>query len=339
MRVLVTGGTGFTGSHCAAALIEQGHEVRLFVRNPQKIAAALGPLGIHRVDHVAGDLLDPASIRRAVEGCDAVVHAAGMYSDDQRREKELHAANAVATECLFNEALRAQLDPIVYTSSLIVVYPPAGSMLSAGDPVRDHAAAYAKSKSAAERMVRRLQETGAPIVSIYPGNVHGPLDPTLGQNAQNVMRYLRKGFVLVTAGGLPSVDVRDLARLCVRIMEPGRGPRRYMFGGPYISNAEMAEILCRLTGRRLRRVTIPAPVLRGLGRLGDLARAVLGVQPQLSYDAAVFLTRCVPCDNSRAAAELGVTPRPAEQSVRDMLRWMYEAGVLTADDVGDLARP
>jgi nucleoside-diphosphate-sugar epimerase len=336
VRILVTGGTGFIGCHCVAALRQSGHEPRLLVRDSAKLERALAPLGVREVEHVIGDIKDEQAVRRALEDCDAAVHAAGMFSDDPRDAAQLQATNVRGTELVLTEAVRAKLDPIIHLSSMIVVFPPSGRSLSAEDPVGQPRSAYTRSKAAAERVSRRLQESGAPVVAIYPGNVHGPFDPTLGQNAQNVMRYLTSGWILVTEGGLPTVDVRDVARLCAAALEPGRGPRRYMLGGPFIRNDELAELLCRLTGRKLRRVHVPGRLLRGAGRLLDGLNA-FGLYSPLSYEAAWFLTRALPCDDARAAEDLGVTARPAVESLRDMLRWMYETGALTAEAVGALA--
>jgi uncharacterized protein YbjT (DUF2867 family) len=86
MRVLVTGGTGFVGSHTVAALVERGHEVRLLVRAVQRVAPALAPLGLQAadLDTVVGDVTDPAAVEQAVRGCETVVHAASVYAFDSR---------------------------------------------------------------------------------------------------------------------------------------------------------------------------------------------------------------------------------------------------------------
>ena len=165
MRVLVTGATGFIGCHTVAALLAAGHEIRALVRDPSKLAGVLTPLGIDGVDTAVGSILDRHSLRAAMLGCDAVVHAAGMFSDDSRLSDAMHATNVVGTETVLDEAVRAALDPIVHVSSMVVVFPPQGERLSAEDPVREHRLAYPRSKSAAERTVRRFQETGAPVVS------------------------------------------------------------------------------------------------------------------------------------------------------------------------------
>jgi len=84
MRILVTGGTGFVGSHTIAALVRNGHEVKLLVRAPERIVPALELLGVKECPYVVGDVTDSEAVERAMEGCDAVVHAASVYSLDPR---------------------------------------------------------------------------------------------------------------------------------------------------------------------------------------------------------------------------------------------------------------
>jgi nucleoside-diphosphate-sugar epimerase len=98
MRVLVTDGTGFVGSHTVAAIARSGHELRLLVRRPGQVPASLGPLGVSVTDIVGGDVLDEDVVSRAVEGCDAVVHAAAVYSVDPRRAQEMRRTDARAAE-------------------------------------------------------------------------------------------------------------------------------------------------------------------------------------------------------------------------------------------------
>lgn len=80
MRVLVTGGTGFVGCHSVAALVSQGHQVRLLVRSRDRVARSLSPLGVADVESVAGDVTEPRSVAEAMAGCDAALHAAAVYS-------------------------------------------------------------------------------------------------------------------------------------------------------------------------------------------------------------------------------------------------------------------
>jgi len=126
MKVLVTGGTGFVGSHSVKAIQDAGHEVRLLVRSPERIAPALDPLGVPAPEHVVGDVTDPESVRRAVEGCDAVLHAAAVFTYDARKNREMLDVNARATEAVLGTARDAGLDPIVHVSSYVALIPRAG---------------------------------------------------------------------------------------------------------------------------------------------------------------------------------------------------------------------
>src|SRR5262245_37555068 len=125
LLVLVTGGTGYVGSHSIAALARTGHRIRVLARSPERIPAALEPLGIDGVETALGDVTDPAAVERALEGCDAVLHAASVYSLDARRAEEMTSVNVRGTEIVLGTAHRLGLDPIVYVSSELALLPPA----------------------------------------------------------------------------------------------------------------------------------------------------------------------------------------------------------------------
>src|SRR5512133_2179281 len=150
MRVLVTGGTGFVGCHTVAALLADGHQVRLLVRNRQRIAPALGPLGITEVDAVVGDVTNPATVQQAMEGCQAVVHAASVYSWDPRRAAVMAHTNPTGTNIVLGAAQRQGLDPIIYVSSVGVFWPTTTTRLTAGSLLGAGIGPYTRSKLAAE---------------------------------------------------------------------------------------------------------------------------------------------------------------------------------------------
>lgn len=337
MRVLVTGGTGFVGCHTVAALAEQGHDVRLLVRRPERIERALTPLGVEELDYVVGDVTDAESVKRAVDGCDAIVHAAAIFTLDRRRDEEVMRVNVRGSEIVFDAAIAAALDPIVYVSSVSALFPPDGANVGPDERVKTPKDVYARSKAMAEGIAREHQAQGRPVVCVYPGAVWGPFDPTLADGIEVIMGFVKQGYIPVTPGGIPVVDVRDLASLHLAALQPGMGPRRFMFGGNFMNNAELTDILNSVTGNKLRKLYVPGPVIRAIGWLGDVLRRGAGINIGLTYEATLTLTYGVPCDDTRVAEEFGLRCRPAAETLADTLRWMHANGILERKHVGRLA--
>lgn len=330
MRVLVTGGTGFVGSHSVKALIDAGHEVRMMVRAPERIRPALGPLGVDAPEHVVGDVTHPAAVRRALDGCDAVLHAANVYSLKHGRAGEMATTNPRSTELMLGTARELGLDPIVHVSSYVALLPPSDSgPLHADSPLGQPAGPYARSKVASERIARRLQDEGAPVVITRPGAVWGPHDPHVGESAQIARAVLRGQMPVSLPGPMALVDVRDVAAAHAAVMEAGRGPRRYMVVAQDISFAEIIGAVRRATGRRIPAVPLPErPLRRALGKRTSVPGPLEG--PWLTLQQAR-------CDSSASEATLGVRLRPAEDSIRDTVRWLYAGGHVTAKQAGRIA--
>jgi dihydroflavonol-4-reductase len=169
MRVLVTGGTGFVGSHSVAALVSRGHQVRLLVRSRDRVAHSLSPLGVADVESVGGDVTAPQSVEEAMAGCGAVLHAAAVYSLDRRAAPRVRETNVRAAEIVLGAAVRMGLDPVVHVSSYVALLPPEkpGAVLTTDSPVTRPGGAYCRSKAESEQIARRYQDQGAPVVIVY----------------------------------------------------------------------------------------------------------------------------------------------------------------------------
>ena len=336
MRVLVTGGTGFTGSHTVAALVAAGHQVRLLVRDPTKVHAAFEPHGFVPTDLVVGDMTDEAAVDEALTGCDGVVHTAAVVDLRRTAAKLVETTNVRGVELVVGGAARRGLASIVHVSSLAVFFTPGGPPLEPSLPIAPGTTAYARSKAKAEVFVRRLQEQGAPIAISYPAGIVGPDDP--GPSAVNagLISFMRDMWVL-TSSGLQCVDVRDLATLHVTLLEAPAGQRRYAAATNMLSWPEMHQLCCDLTGVRTRAVTVPGAVMRAAGSLGDVVKRFRDFDFPLTRDTMEVATRWPGADTARTTRELGVTFREVADSFRDTLAWMYRAGHLTADHVGRLA--
>jgi len=335
MRVVVTGGSGFLGSHTIAALLRRGHEVRVFARSPDRVASSLDPLGVHVTDIATGDVTDRPSVETALSGCDALVHAASVYSLDPRDAEEIAATNSTGTRTVLDAAHRAGLDPIVYVSSYVAFLPASGT-LTADSQIGSAEEPYARSKAQGEAIAREAQAGGAPVTIVSPTSVWGPHDPYCGESCRLLGVLLRNRSPFVITGSLPIVDVRDVAAGLAAAIEAGKGPRRYLLGGHDTTWRELFGSLRRLTGRSLPGLPTPRPVALATGRTLDVIQRIVPGRAPFGHDAIAIATQRITTDDSRARAELGVEPLPLEQTLTDTIRWMVDAGRIPAKAAGIL---
>lgn len=338
MRVFVTGGTGFVGSHAVEALVAAGHEVRLLARDKAKVEAVLGPRGLDpgALDVVYGDMLDAASVAAGLDGCDAAIHAAASVAVTGSDNERLVAINVDGAHHVVGQAVERGLDPVVYVSTTAVFVPPTQPVITVDSPLASPRNPYGRSKVEAERFARGLQEQGKPVTIVYPGGVFGPDQPTLDAAMEGVKGAIEQAWPM-TKGGVTIVDVRDLGQIIARTIAAGQGPRRFMAGGRYLSWPEFADLTDRLTGVRCRRMVVPGPVLLGIGWALDQAKKVKRFDYPLTLDAAEFMVRMVPTDDQPTLDALGMTYRPIDETVADALRWLAATGQLRPKAAGRLA--
>lgn len=336
MRVLVTGGTGFVGGHIVAALVAAGHDVRMLVRRVEQVPVTLAPLGVSVSDVVVGDVLDRAVVDRALDGCDAVVHAAAVFTFHPKRSDEVLRTNERATELVLGGAVERGLDPVVHVSSTVALVRYGGS--GPDLPLGDLDLPYARSKIASEKIARRLQDEGASVVTVYPGGVLGPHDPYHGTTSE-MMVWLAKGLLAVyPRGGTHYVDVRDVAAVVAAAMEPGKGGRRYVVPGTHVDGDVLFGSMHRLTGRRFPHVEPPRALIAATARFADRFNRVVpeGWHFPADVEAMEMIDRDTRFDTSLTTEELGVAARPFDDTVRDMLLSLVEAGTLKPRHAGRL---
>lgn len=338
MKVLITGGTGFVGSHTVAAVVAAGHRVRLFVRNPDRIGPALSPHGLSpgAIEHAVGDVNDASAVRRALNDCDAVIHAGSAYAYALPfwRSSSLLKTNVDGTATVLRAAHEMKKDPIVYVSSSWALVQPQPAVLTEETPPDHPPEAYPRSKVQAEVIARTMQADGVPIVITYPGGVWGPHDPHWGETTQLVKDVLTGKLRLVPDGAGPFSDVRDVGRLHAAVLEPGRGPRRYLVPSHSPRFVDLVRSVIDATGRDLTVTTVPDwAILSSILPMYWL-QTVSPLRLPFSYAGAWYITRRNRFGESRAQKEFGIEPRPFEESVRDTVTWMASTGRLPSSLFG-----
>lgn len=320
MNVVVTGATGFIGSHVVARLNARGIRPRVIVRPTSNRANLSG----RDVEVVEGDLLEPATLRRALDGCEQLYHTAGFVSPRPSQRARLLRDNVQATVCLMDAAREARVPRIVYLGSTTAIGASDGPHPITEDAtynLGNTGVGYFEAKRAAELAMRERVEAGLPVISVYPGYCLGPGDIYLS-SSQIITAFVKKQLFFTTCGGMSFVDVRDAAEALVLGMERGRVGERYFAGGYRMTYREFFARLAHVLGRRPPHWVMPNWLLW-----------ILCVVGEPLTDGAIFsrtfyhvFTRYHWYDSSKAHQELGWTLRPFEETLQDAVTWLREVG-------------
>lgn len=334
MKVLVTGATGLIGAHTTFELLRAGHQVRLLVRSREKAEKYFRAHGIEISDLVVGDMCDVDAVRRALQGCDALVHAAAVVGVEKSQAEKIYQSNMQALHAVMDTAVDAGLAQMVYVSSIgalcndqrIVSATEIDEDAQLFDQSTD---AYRRSKTDCERYVRQLQKQGAPIQITYPTAVLGPEDPGFSESNGALWRFLSQ-VVPITGSGFQIVDARDIAIVHRLLLERGapaqREEGRYVVGGHFHPWPKFAVLLEQCLGKKLFKLKLPDSVWLALGVMLDYVKKWIPVDFPLTEEAAVLVTHWVPVSSEKVKRELGVQFRPSSETVTDTIRWMQRVG-------------
>lgn len=322
MHVFVTGATGFIGFHTVMALHAAGHTVRLGVRSPEKMRKLYAPYNVDISDYAVGEITDAEAVDKALENCDAVVHTAAMVSLDANKEAIMRHTNLTGTQLVVGGAVKKGIKSIVYVSSVAALFDPRASVLNEKTPLVEPKTAYMKSKRECEDYIRGLINHGASIAITYPTAVIGPNDPAMSEGNQGTAFFFKLCFVH-TATGQQIIDVRELANAHVKLLEQKKSGS-YIVAGHYLPWRELGQLLEKVTGKKLIKLTLPVWVLRFAGSMVDLIGKVYKIHTPLTREAVTFATEWVYCDDGKIRQELGITYRPLEDTMRDTVTWLVE---------------
>ena len=250
-----------------------------------------------------------------------------MVSTDPARSEEMLRTNLEGARNVLGGAAAAKLDPIIHVSSFSALFRPDLPMLHADLPVVGGSDGYGKSKAIVEAYARGLQDAGAPVNISYPGMVLGPpAGDQFGEAAEGVEAALKMRGVPGRGAAWIVVDVRDLAALHVALLQPGRGPRRYMAGGRRVAVDRLASLLGTAADRNLVVLRVPNVGLRALGRLFDVIGDYLPFETPINSAAMQYYTQMPPSDDTPAERDLGITQRDAAQTLADTVEGLRGVG-------------
>ena len=326
---LVTGGTGFVGTHVVRALLARGRPVRCLVR-PQSRRENLEGLSVEIAE---GDVTDPASLAQAIAGIATLYHCAADYRLWARDPGELQRANVEGTDNVLKAAAAARVARVVYTSSVGALgLTPDGTPADETTPVSraDVVGNYKKSKFDAERVAEAWAGRGLPVVIVNPSTPVGERDVKPTPTGQMIVDFLNRRLPAYVDTGLNLVDVRDVAQGHLLAAEKGRIGEKYILGNRDMTLKEILETLARLTGLPAPRIRLPHAVPLAAAAAATWAAHLTGRPPRVSLESVRMSRHRMFFDAGKAVRELGLPQTPVEDALGRAVAWFRENGYVRA---------
>jgi dihydroflavonol-4-reductase len=334
MTVLVTGASGFLGSHVARLLAERGERVRVLLR-PTSQTRLLEGMAVERV---SGDLRDPDSLDKALTGVSTVYHVAADYRLWARDPREIYESNVQGTRNLLEAARRANVEKFVYTSTVgTVAVPREGVLPDEGivTSIDEMIGAYKRSKWLAEQEARKAAAAGLPVIIVNPTTPVGPGDAKPTPTGRIIVDFLNGRMPAYVDTGLNFVPVEDAAAGHLLAAERGRIGERYILGGENLALRQALEILSQVSGRPAPRLRVPHVLALGAAYADAALSRLIGREPQIPLEGVRMARHSMFVNAEKARAELGFSPGSLTAAFERAVRWYESSGyVRTARRAG-----
>lgn len=332
MRVFVTGATGFVGSHVARELAAKGAGMRLLVRKSSNLANLSGL----PAETAVGDLLQPESLRSAVRGCDAVMHVAADYRLWVRNPEQMYAANVEGTRALLRIAREEGVARVVYTSSVATMgFKSDGTIVDEATPVSlaNMVGHYKRSKFMAEQVAMEAAGAGQQVMILNPTTPIGAGDIKPTPTGQIVVDFLKRKFPAYVDTGLNLVDVREVARTHVAVLDPGVGRpgERYILGGENLTLKQILDKMSAITGLPSPKIKVPHGVALVFAIFDEnIQGRLLGKEPRATVEAVLMGRKKMFASSVKAQRELGFRVVPVYEALRAAIDWFRAHGYAPA---------
>ena len=330
MKALVTGATGFVGSHLVRLLCQSGYAPRVLFRSPAKLAQ----FEDLELETAQGTLDNLASLEAACAGCDIVFHVAAKadyWKDDDR--EALWRVNVEGTRNLLLAAQSSGVGRVIFTSSASTIgIRPGHEPASEADafnlsPERFY---YAYSKWQAEAVVAEFAAAGLDIVTLNPAVVIGPGDLNAISGSFIIETARWQWLTPLSSGSLAVIDVRDVARAHLHAIERGRPGQRYILSARNLSYRQWFGLIAAACHVRPPVFSTPDALIEPMARGIELLRR-LGMSTPMDANQARLGKAHVIFDASKAHAELGAPQIDIETSLRDTFAWYQRHGYIKRD--------
>ncbi|ANI42660.1 NAD-dependent epimerase/dehydratase family protein [Mycolicibacterium vaccae] len=325
--VLVIGANGYLGSHVTRALVADGRQVRVMVRD------GANTVGIDDLDvtRFVGDIWDDDVLRAAMTGCQDVYYCVVDTRGWLRDPAPLFRTNVDGTRNVLDVAVEPAVAPslqkFVFTSSYVTVGRRRGKVATEADVIGDHELArltpYVRSRVQAENLVLEYaRRRGLPAVAMCVSTTYGAGDWGRTPHGAIIAGAAFGKLPFVMSGiELEAVGIEDAAAAMLLAAQNGRPGERYLISEKMISNAEVVRIAAEAAGVPAPTRSVPLPVSYAMAALGSLKARLQGTDERLSLDSLRLMRAEAPVDCGKARRELGWQPRPVEESIREAAKF------------------
>ena len=326
MKVFLTGATGFLGSHVARVLAEHGADLRLLVRSSSNLKNLEGL----KAETAIGDLRDPASLEKAMSGCEVVFHVAADYRLWVRDPAEMYRSNVEGTRAIVGAARKNGVRSVVYTSSVATMgFTGNGRPADEDSPVTlaDMIGHYKRSKFMAEQVALEAGRGTMRVVTVNPTTPVGEQDVKPTPTGRIVVDFLKRKFPAYLDTGLNLVDVRECAIGHVAALEKGKSGERYILGGENLTLKQILDKLGAISGLPSPNVKLPYFVAYLAGAVDEtVSGRMLGREPRATIETVRMGKKKMWASSSKAERELGWNTLPADAALRRAVEWFRANG-------------
>jgi dihydroflavonol-4-reductase len=331
MMTLVTGATGFVGSHLVRQLLERGESVRVLVR-PTSSLRALDGLA---VEVARGDLRDASAVRGAMRGVRRVFHAGADYRLWASDPTEIYDSNVLGTRNILS-AVDAGVERVVYTSTVATIAVPRSGLPdettdASLDEMIGH---YKRSKFLAERAVLDAGTQGVPVVIVNPTMPVGPGDWRPTPTGKVILDFLDGRLPAYVQTGLNVVPVEDVVRGHLLAADHGRVGERYILGGRNMTFKEILDALAATVGQRAPRIRLPWRAAMAFGYADHLAAGLWGREPRIPLDGVRMARHTMWVNGTKAERELGFRAGSVEAALQRAVHWYRQNGYVRSGRPG-----
>ena len=321
MKTFLTGATGFLGSHVARVLSAQGAELRLLVRTTSNLNNLEGL----NAETATGDLRDPASIDKAMSGCDTVFHVAADYRLWARDPEQMYRSNVEGTRAILESARKNGVRRVVHTSSVATMgFTRNGDPADEDSPVAlaDMIGHYKRSKFMAEQIALEAGRSGMDVVVVNPTTPVGEQDIKPTPTGRIILDFLKRKFPAYVDTGLNLVDVTECARGHVAALERGKSGERYILGGENLTLKQILDKLGAITGLSSPSVKLPYFFAFAAAAVDEtITGRILHREPRATIDAVRMGRKKMFASSAKSERDLGWKLVPAENALRRAVEW------------------